>query len=314
MSERIDYEDFKKYDAMFIQLAISLANDYSSIYFMDLATDNYVEYGTRDGGTELEILSAGSDFFADVIIRCKEVVYKDDQELFLRRFRKDALLKALSENKAFTFNYRLCYEGKEPEYYNLKMVRSLGDDSHLIIGVRNINDAVRMENELKNSLENAIETANRDALTGVKSKYAYTQEMENILRQMKEEGLKEFGIAVFDVNDLKKINDTEGHKKGDEAICAASTMICHIFKHSPIYRVGGDEFVAILRGEDYVNRNVLLQELKAKVLENRSKNEVTLAGGISVYDPERDKNPTDVFERADYEMYRDKRSFKKLNA
>ena len=57
MSERIDYEDFKKYDAMFIQLAISLANDYSSIYFMDLATDNYVEYGTRDGGTELEILS-----------------------------------------------------------------------------------------------------------------------------------------------------------------------------------------------------------------------------------------------------------------
>ena len=94
MSERIDYEDFKKYDAMFIQLAISLANDYSSIYFMDLATDNYVEYGTRDVGTELEILSACSDFFADVIIRCKEVVYKDDQELFLRRFRKDALLKA----------------------------------------------------------------------------------------------------------------------------------------------------------------------------------------------------------------------------
>jgi len=56
----------------------------------------------------------------------------------------------------------------------------------------------------------------------------------------------EFGVIGCDVNGLKKINDTLGHKAGDEYICAACKMLCEYFKHSPVFRIGGDEFVVIL--------------------------------------------------------------------
>jgi electron-transferring-flavoprotein dehydrogenase len=60
-----------------------------------------------------------------------------------------------------------------------------------------------------------------------------------------------FAVAVFDINDLKKVNDLHGHKEGDACIRAACKKICTIFDHSPVFRVGGDEFIAILSGADY---------------------------------------------------------------
>jgi GGDEF domain-containing protein len=54
---------------------------------------------------------------------------------------------------------------------------------------------------------------------------------------------------MFDLNDLKHINDRYGHERGDEYIVNCCRLICQVFKHSPVFRIGGDEFVALLRGE-----------------------------------------------------------------
>ena len=69
-------------------------------------------------------------------------------------------------------------------------------------------------------------------------------------------------VAVCDVNSLKAVNDTLGHKAGDEIIRRACSLICNTFKHSPVYRIGGDEFAVILSGRDYERRQELLSEME----------------------------------------------------
>lgn len=74
--------------------------------------------------------------------------------------------------------------------------------------------------------------------------------------------------------------------------------------------VGGDEFVVILFGSDYENREKLEQDFVKKVNESIGKNKVSLACGISVFDPAHDKNVAVVFERADALMYKNQESMK----
>ena len=57
-----------------------------------------------------------------------------------------------------------------------------------------------------------------------------------------------FAITILDVNDLKKVNDNEGHKAGDQFIRDACRIICTTFKRSPVFRVGGDEFAVLSQG------------------------------------------------------------------
>ena len=112
---------------------------------------------------------------------------------------------------------------------------------------------------------------------------------------------------VCDINGLKAINDTEGHKAGDAYIKASGMLICRVFQHSPVFRIGGDEFAVILRGEDYENRERLLSELKRQVEDNlRIGKGPVVASGIAEYRPKEDCSVGDVFNRADSRMYEDK--------
>ena len=123
-----------------------------------------------------------------------------------------------------------------------------------------------------------------------------------------------FAVAVCDVNGLKLINDTLGHKAGDEYIRSASLMICEAFSHSPVYRVGGDEFVVFLSGRDYAGRKEILSHLHDRSVEHIGTGEVVVSVGMSEYEPEKDARLQSVFERADARMYAEKNALKALGA
>ncbi len=116
------------------------------------------------------------------------------------------------------------------------------------------------------------------------------------------------------MNGLKVINDTLGHKAGDEYILNASRMVCDIFQHSRVYRVGGDEFVAILRGRDYLARKELLQELHNRSVKHIGTNDVVISGGLANFRPEDDASFHDAFERADVRMYEEKQLLKSMGS
>ena len=171
-----------------------------------------------------------------------------------------------------------------------------------------------MQSELQTQLAQVHGQAHKDELTGVKSKQAYFEMEKTLDDKLKKGVLSDFAIVVCDVNGLKKINDTQGHKAGDEYIRLACRMICDVFCHSPVYRVGGDEFVVFLADRDYDNRRVLIHELHQLSSSHIATNEATVSSGLAEYDPDRDHSVREIFERADAKMYEDKKLLKSLGA
>lgn len=168
--------------------------------------------------------------------------------------------------------------------------------------------------ESETELNNMRSTAYRDSLTGVKNKNAYAEKESDINEQIKLGLIDQFSVVVCDVNGLKHINDTFGHKAGDAYICASCKMICEIFKHSPVYRIGGDEFVVIMTGGDFEIRDQLMETLNKQVEENIALEKAVVSAGVSDYVKGADKNMHEVFERADGLMYKRKHELKAMGA
>ena len=153
-----------------------------------------------------------------------------------------------------------------------------------------------------------------DPLTGVRSKRAYIEAEEEMDQSIDEGRTEPFAVVVFDVNGLKHINDTQGHEIGDRYIADACKLICRQFKHSPVFRIGGDEFVAILENWDYESRKQLLDEFDRQIEENLRSGRVVVSSGLAMYDPEEDNSFQAVFSRADERMYRRKLALKQMGA
>ena len=119
---------------------------------------------------------------------------------------------------------------------------------------------------------------------------------------------------MCDVNGLKYVNDTYGHKAGDGHIRKACHMICTFFDHSPVYRTGGDEFVVILSGNDYENREEITQSLRSCSAAHIPTGEAVVAAGMADYSPGKAQALRAVFEQADARMYENKKELKALGA
>ena len=155
--------------------------------------------------------------------------------------------------------------------------------------------------------------ANTDSLTGVRNKHAYAEE-EKIINQRIESGEEEnLGVVIGDINGLKHVNDTQGHAAGDELILDACNLICEHFKQGAVFRIGGDEFVVILRGKGFDSMQEVIDVFNKKVEDNIQDNEVVVSIGYSVL-REDDRQLKDVFERADTEMYERKKELKAMGA
>ena len=133
-----------------------------------------------------------------------------------------------------------------------------------------------------------------------------------------DEGAEEsgsFGIGVFDCDDLKTINDKYGHDKGDIYLQTASRLICKVFQHSPVFRIGGDEFSVVLRNDDLQNREALMSAFEKAMADISASTEnrweqVHVAMGVAVFNPQIDNSVIDTVRRADKIMYTNKRQYK----
>ena len=129
----------------------------------------------------------------------------------------------------------------------------------------------------------------------------------------------DFAVVMMDVNRLKEMNDSYGHDKGDILLRGCCRILCDCFRHSPVYRIGGDEFAAVLLDRDYVNRNELLAQARAAFERTAANRDAepwecfSAALGMAEFAPE-DLCVDDVLQRADREMYRVKVEMKAFRA
>ena len=309
-AENIRLNNQKK-QVTFTQIAEILAVNYDVIYYVDIKDSSYISYECRNIYGEVEVQRSGSDFFADSSVDILNIAHKNDRDTVLDFVNKEHLACTLMNQKSCHLDYRIVAFKKT--HYVRMTVQKTSDESHYIIGIENINDEVKKEKQHLKALNTEKELARRDELTGVKNKTAYT-ELEKSVQSNIDNGMDylPFGLVVCDTNDLKKINDSQGHVAGDEYIKASAKLLCNVFDHSPVFRVGGDEFVVFIRGDDFTNRESLLKTLQDQVWKNRkSKTGPVLASGMAVFTSGKDNRVTDIFDRADKAMYKNKRELKK---
>ena len=158
-----------------------------------------------------------------------------------------------------------------------------------------------------------------DALTSLKNRTAYENMKTALKNKYLAQDCTQFAAVMFDLNDLKKINDELGHGAGDIYIKSSSELICNTFKHSPVFRIGGDEFVAIVKNTDYDERFELLEKFRSEVERLQREdvplvNRVSVASGMADSDEIENEDIETMFEKADERMYENKRLMKAKRA
>lgn len=157
------------------------------------------------------------------------------------------------------------------------------------------------------------EDARKDGLTEVYNRKAYEEAVGNV----EENVMKKCSIAMFDLNNLKNVNDLYGHKMGDHYIVTVSRILMDVFgTYGTVYRIGGDEFCAIVKNmseELFVKLNEQVEAQMQLANERYLERRMSVASGFAVFDEKSDKNLRDVMARADQAMYQNKQRMKNLN-
>ena len=176
-------------------------------------------------------------------------------------------------------------------------------------------DSLHLEyKDLRTKLDETIVIANRDPLTGLKNLNAFTETVEKMTKEMQSEKIQ-FAVVECDINELKSVNDRFGHSMGDTYIRNGAGLIRRSFPNSVVYRVGGDEFITILRGIDFENRVELIKKAKKSVekalsLPSIESGKVSFAIGMGEYDYSAGESVSMVTRKADTAMYENKRDMK----
>ncbi len=157
-----------------------------------------------------------------------------------------------------------------------------------------------MQMRLAKHIEIIRSQAYIDGLTGLNNRTSYMEYLQILEKKIEEHPDTVFSVVLLDINQLKMINDDFGHDQGDVLIIETANKIRDVFGGNRVYRIGGDEFVAILDETDPTD----------KIERARGDN---ISIGYATYDPATDKDYSDVFHRADDAMYADKRAFYKTH-
>ena len=199
-------------------------------------------------------------------------------------------------------------------FTNVSKANQLGKVGFLVYAVILGVETARIAQERVQENHKAIlyrEMAHKDIPTGCFNRNAYAEDTS------KGFGLDTVMLIVFDLNNLKKCNDTRGHRAGDKYIADAAHMIQEVFEGlGKIYRIGGDEFCIITRnipGEVIQQRR---ENLKEEILRYRRETGDTnfgIACGYAMFDREADKDIEETRHRADLWMYENKKEIKAAN-
>lgn len=162
--------------------------------------------------------------------------------------------------------------------------------------------------------------AYQDGLTGIGNRTAFEERLSALEAEKDDDAA--VGIVMFDVNDLKYVNDNLGHPLGDSMIRKAAEIISKAFGEDggECFRIGGDEFAVIMRGNDVKERyekGILVFDEQSKLHNSSSdsKFRISIAHGFFIFNRECElEHIEDAYKMADKNMYETKRAMKALQS
>jgi diguanylate cyclase len=176
-----------------------------------------------------------------------------------------------------------------------------------------VNDAEREVSRLQDELAHASELVRHDALTGALNRKGMDEALEREVARMRRQG-GSLSLAMLDIDNFKKLNDSLGHAAGDAALMHLSSVARETIRpQDTLARYGGEEFVVLLPNtplDDAVSAMVRVQrELTRRFfLNNNDKVLITFSCGVAELNGE--EMPYDALKRADDAMYLAKRAGK----
>ena len=158
---------------------------------------------------------------------------------------------------------------------------------------------------------NLLKHMELDTLTGLSGSNKYHQVLGTLKNNT--EGI---GVIYFDVNDLKYYNDNKGHKAGDILLQKAAESIMFISgKDIQVFRIGGDEFVALTKNHTMKDLERVMEKWHDKLFELNNRDDdihCSIAVGMAVGNE--GDNINDLLKLADERMYKDKKHIKSQKA
>jgi diguanylate cyclase (GGDEF)-like protein/PAS domain S-box-containing protein len=196
-----------------------------------------------------------------------------------------------------------------PVMLSVSLVRdSEGEPLHYVSQIEDITDRKRAEDELHH-------LANHDPLTGLVNRRRFDEELQRELRRLEREPDRRAALLLLDLDRFKAVNDSMGHRAGDDVLCAVARSLEHRLRGTDVVaRLGGDEFAALLldlHGSDDARQ--IASELAATIesqtiLTVGGAARVTASIGVVALDHETGAREIDTLVAADNAMYSAKRA------
>ena len=146
-------------------IAQALAADYFNLFYVDLETEDYIEYTSNVGEDEISTERHGRNFFKECHVSAPENIHEEDLQVFLESVTKENISKVLDEQGTFVLTYRILKFGL-PCYVSMKVMRMQNDKKHIIIGISNIDTQMKEKKQLDQAKQDKVFFSRLMALSG----------------------------------------------------------------------------------------------------------------------------------------------------
>ena len=296
--------DREHHDSLvYARIAQALAKDFFIIYYVNIDTDGFLEFSSSERYNELQIETNGVDFFESCIHNVPIAVHEEDVDKVLYVVNKENMLRELEKHGSISTSYRMILSG-ESVYVNMKAILMDGQDGgnrHVVVAVSNIDAQMKREQEFAEAQAIAM----KDSLTRVKNKRAYAKAEKEMNVSIGKGETGHFAVVMCHAA------GPDWQAPDDRQIVEACELVCDIFRHSPVYRIGNEDFAVLLRDRDYRNREKIFQIFQNGVDRLKDAGGPIVVSGLSEFDAGLDKNLNSVMERAGIAMYENKLRLKK---
>jgi len=263
--------------------------------------------------TDLRVISANRSFYKMFKAKPEETDQQFVYELGARQWDipklRELLEEILSKSVAFD-DFEVEHEfpaiGRRTMLLNARKI--LGETNKtktILLAIEDITERRKMEKALQESKERFEYRSFHDGLTGLYNRYYFSEQMARLGKDIARSA--PVSIILIDIDGLKIVNDTLGHKAGDDLLISAAKIISECFRQVDIVaRIGGDEFCIILPSVDRKAALAKKNRISKSVDEyNRDNPSIPLnmSVGVATHQGVQGETIYDVYQRADENMY-----------
>lgn len=236
LTKQIDDFNRRKHEFTYLK---SLADSYLTLHIINIKENTVEELNSIS--YVRQYVNRNDDAKAQMESVMRNLVVEECLEDVLTFTDFSTLSERMKGNKTISQEFLGIFTG----WFRAQFIAVSYDDNH---NLEEVFFTTQIIDDEKKKEEALIEVSITDELTKLNNRHAYEKEIKDI----KKNGISDDLVYVaMDLNGLKKVNDTLGHAKGDEYICGAAECMVNVMgEYGKVFRIGGDEFAAILYGAD----------------------------------------------------------------